>query len=72
MIISSMLVFGSIGVFRRYIPASSAFLACTRGLIGGLFILAFLRLKGSLAYSYEALLGCAVFLHVKVRVSMRN
>ena len=46
MIISSMRVFGSIGVFRRYIPASSAFLACTRGLIGGLFILAFLRLKG--------------------------
>ena len=44
MIISSMLVFGSIGVFRRYIPASSAFLACSRGLLGGLFIFVFLRL----------------------------
>ena len=44
MIISSMLVFGSIGVFRRYIPASSAFLACSRGLLGGLFILVFLKL----------------------------
>ena len=44
MIISSMLVFGSIGVFRRYIPASSAFLACSRGLLGGLFIFVFLKL----------------------------
>ena len=44
MIISSMLVFGSIEVFRRYIPASSAFLACSRGLIGGLFIFVFLKL----------------------------
>ena len=44
MIISSMLVFGSVGVFRRYIPASSAFLACSRGLLGGLFIFVFLKL----------------------------
>ena len=44
MIISSMLIFGSIGVFRRYIPASSAFLACSRGLLGGLFIFVFLKL----------------------------
>ena len=44
MIISSMLIFGSIGVLRRYIPASSAFLACSRGLLGGLFIFVFLKL----------------------------
>ena len=44
MIIASMLIFGSIGVFRRYIPASSAFLACSRGLLGGLFIFVFLKL----------------------------
>lgn len=45
MIIASMLIFGTIGVFRRYIPVSSAFLACFRGLLGGLCIVAFLRLK---------------------------
>ena len=45
MIISSMLIFGTIGVFRRYIPVSSAFLAFSRGILGGLCILLFLRLK---------------------------
>lgn len=45
MLVSSMLIFGTIGVFRRYIPVSSAFLACSRGLLGGLCILLFLRLK---------------------------
>ena len=45
MMVSSMLIFGTIGVFRRYIPVSSAFLACSRGLLGGLCILLFARLK---------------------------
>lgn len=45
MILSSMLIFGTIGIFRRYIPLSSAFLAFSRGILGGLFILAFVRLK---------------------------
>ena len=45
MMVSSMLIFGTIGVFRRYIPVSSAFLACSRGILGGLCILLFLRLK---------------------------
>ena len=45
MIISSMLIFGTIGVFRRYIPVSSAFLAFSRGFLGGLCILLFLWLK---------------------------
>ena len=45
MMVSSMLIFGTIGVFRRYIPVSSAFLACSRGMLGGLCILLFLRLK---------------------------
>ncbi len=35
----AMLIFGSIGVFRRYIPLSSAWLACVRGIIGTLFLL---------------------------------
>ena len=45
MIITSMLVFGTIGVFRRYIPVSSAFLAFFRGILGGLCILVYTRLK---------------------------
>ena len=45
MMVSSMLIFGTIGVFRRYIPVSSAFPACSRGIPGGLCILLFLRLK---------------------------
>ena len=45
MLITSMLIFGTIGIFRRYIPVSSAFLACSRGLLGGLCILLFARLN---------------------------
>lgn len=45
MLVSSLLVFGTIGVFRRYIPVSSALLACTRGILGGMCILLFVRLK---------------------------
>lgn len=45
MIVSSMLIFGTIGVFRKNIPVSSAFLAFFRGLLGGLCIFLFLRLK---------------------------
>ena len=39
MFISSMLIFGTIGVFRRYIPLPSALLAFARGILGGLFLL---------------------------------
>lgn len=45
MLVSSMLIFGTIGVFRRFIPVPSAFLAFSRGLLGSLCILLFLRLK---------------------------
>ena len=45
MLIASMLIFGTIGVFRRYIPVSSAFLAFSRGILGGLCILVFTRMK---------------------------
>ncbi len=44
MIVSSMLLFGTIGVFRKYIPVSSGFLAFFRGILGGLCILVFIRL----------------------------
>ena len=45
MFIGSMLIFSTIGIFRRYIPLPSALLACCRGVIGSAFllILAFAR-----------------------------
>lgn len=45
MFIASMLIFGTIGIFRRSVPLSSAFLAFARGILGGLFLLAFIRLR---------------------------
>lgn len=42
---AAMLIFGSIGVFRRYIPLSSAWMACTRGVIGTVFLLAVVLLS---------------------------
>jgi len=45
MFVASMLIFGTIGVFRRYIPLPSAFLAFARGILGGLFLLIFVWLK---------------------------
>ena len=44
-LLASMLIFGTVGVFRRYIPLSSALLAFTRGILGGLFLLAFVKLR---------------------------
>ena len=46
MLISSMLIFGTIGIFRRYIPLSSGSLAFVRGLMGALFIVVFTKIKG--------------------------
>ena len=46
MFIASMLVFGTIGVFRRSIPLPSAFLAFARGMLGGLFLFIFTHLRG--------------------------
>ena len=45
MFVSAMLIFGTIGVLRRYIPLSSAFIAFSRGLLGSTFILGFMKLK---------------------------
>ena len=41
----AMLIFGSIGVFRRYIPLSSAWMACVRGIIGTVFLLVVVALS---------------------------
>ena len=34
--IASMLIFGTVGVLRRYIPLGSALLAFSRGMLGGI------------------------------------
>lgn len=52
MLISSMVIFGTIGVFRRYIDLPSGVLAFSRGLIGVLFLLLLIKLRG------ERLSGC--------------
>ena len=62
MIVASMLIFGTIGLFRRYIPVSSAFLAFSRGILGGTILLAFTRLKGK--QSREKLPQRTIFLLV--------
>ena len=41
----SMLIFGTIGLLRRYIPCSSGFLALTRAVIGAVFLLILVRMK---------------------------
>ena len=63
MLILSMLIFGTIGIFRRYIPVSSAFLAFARGILGGLFLLACMKARKKQArekLSRRAFLGLAL------------
>ena len=40
-LITAMLIFSSIGIFRKYIPLSSGLIAFVRGLIGSLFLIGF-------------------------------
>ena len=44
-LIASMVIFGTIGVFRRYIPLPSSLIAAMRGLIGMLFLLGLMAAK---------------------------
>ena len=46
-LVVSMIVFGSIGIFRRFLPLPSGFIAFSRGLIGFAFLFAFLKIKKS-------------------------
>lgn len=46
MLTLSMIIFGSIGIFRRYIPLSSAALAGFRGTAGALFLLVVAKIRG--------------------------
>ncbi|MBP3657417.1 MAG: EamA family transporter [Clostridia bacterium] len=45
-LIASMVIFGTIGVFRRYIPLPSSLIAALRGLIGMLFLLGLMAVRG--------------------------
>ncbi len=44
-LILSMFIFGTIGIFRRYIPLPSSILAMARGFIGVIFLLIFMAIK---------------------------
>ena len=46
MLTVSMIIYGTIGIFRRHIPLSSGVLACARGFLGSAFLLIFLKLRG--------------------------
>lgn len=48
MLASSMLIFGTIGIFRRYIPLPSGLLAFSRGAIGAVFLGLFMKCRGLL------------------------
>lgn len=44
-LILSMIIFGTIGIFRRWIPVSSSFLALARGLIGAAFLAIWMKIR---------------------------
>ena len=41
----AMFIFGSIGIFRRFIPLSSGLLAFTRGILGAAVLFLFVLIK---------------------------
>ena len=45
MILIAMAIWGSVGIFRRFIPVSSSILACCRGIIGTLFLILFVKVQ---------------------------
>lgn len=44
-LILSMVIFGTIGIFRKFIPLPSGIVACARGILGVTFLLAFIKIK---------------------------
>ena len=44
--IIAMAIFGTVGIFRRFIPIDSGLIAMCRGLAGAAYILLFLKIKG--------------------------
>lgn len=47
LLLSSMAIFGTIGVFRRYIPFPSGMISLCRAVIGTVFLLGFLLIRGN-------------------------
>lgn len=46
-LIASMFIFGTIGIFVRYVPLPSSVLALVRGFVGSIFVFVFLKLRKS-------------------------
>ena len=46
MFVGAMMIYGTIGIFRAFIPLRSGLLAFSRGLIGGIFLLLWVLLRG--------------------------
>ena len=44
-LIGAMTIFGTVGIFRKFIPMSSAVVAMVRGLVGVLFLLAVMAIR---------------------------
>ena len=44
-LILAMVIFGTIGIFRKYIPLPSGIVACARGILGVAFLLRFIKMK---------------------------
>ena len=44
-LILAMTIFGTIGIFRKYIPLPSGIVACVRGVLGVAYLLAFIKIK---------------------------
>ena len=45
-VIASMCIWGTIGLARRFLPVPSGFLSMTRGILGAVFLLLLVRLRG--------------------------
>ena len=45
LLVASMLIFGTIGILRKYIPLSSGLIAFSRGIIGFVFLWIMLLIK---------------------------
>ena len=53
-LISAMAIFGTIGIFRKFIPLPSGIVACARGILGVAFLLAFIKIK-KIAMDFDAI-----------------
>ncbi|MBO2527651.1 MAG: EamA family transporter [Clostridiales bacterium] len=61
MLIAAMGLFGTIGIFRHYIPLPSGLIACVRGFLGALFLVVFLLFRRKKP-DWAAIRGSLLFL----------